>query len=265
MHDPDAPTAQELARMLGPRDAQASRLKIGIIGPSTNTIVQPDFDAMRPAGVTNHYSRIIVENASAVSNASFAEGTRKIADNVLDAVRSVMSCAPDYLSMGMSAVTFQGGAKGAEAFRKSVEDVAGLQLSTGSLSLIAAFKAYGGIKRVAFLSPYFPVANAQVKGFFEDHGLEVARDICFRCPSWTAIAHVREDYIRDRLHELDGPDVDALIQVGTNLSMVRLAAAAELWLNKPVIAINTATYWNALRGAGITDQYEGFGRLLAEF
>jgi maleate isomerase len=265
MHDPDAPTPQELARMLGPRDALASRLKIGVIGPSTNTIVQPDFDAMRPAGVTNHYSRIIVENASAVSNASFAEGTRKIADNVLDAVRSVMSCAPDYLSMGMSAVTFQGGAKGAEAFRKTVEDASGLQLSTGSLSLIEAFKAYGGIKRVAFLSPYFPVANAQVKGFLEDHGLEVVRDICFRCPSWTAIAHVREDYIRDRLHELNGPDVDALIQVGTNLSMVRLAAAAELWLGKPVIAINTATYWNALRGAGITDQMQGFGRLLAEF
>jgi hypothetical protein len=33
------------------------------------------------------------------------------------------------------------------------------------------------------------------------------------------------------------------VQVGTNLSMVRLAAAAEFWLGKPVIAINTATYW----------------------
>jgi maleate isomerase len=47
--------------------------------------------------------------------------------------------------------------------------------------------------------------------------------------------------------------------------MVRLAAAAELWLNKPVIAINTATYWNALRGAGIKDQFSGFGRLLSDF
>lgn len=87
--DSDAATPEELARMLGPRDAQAARLKIGVIGPSTNTIVQPDFDAMRPAGVTNHYSRIIVENATAVSNASFTEGTQKIAVNVLDAVRSV--------------------------------------------------------------------------------------------------------------------------------------------------------------------------------
>jgi maleate isomerase len=67
------------------------------------------------------------------------------------------------------------------------------------------------------------------------------------------------------LHKLDGDDVDAIVQIGTNLSMVRLAAAAEMWLGKPVIAINTATYWHALRANGIEDRADGFGRLLAEF
>jgi maleate isomerase len=263
--DDQALPQAELDRMLGSRDALAPRAKIGVIGPSTNTIVQPDFDGMRPWGITNHYSRIIVQDAKAISNESFREGTQKIADNVLDAVRSVMSCKPDFLAMGMSAVTFWGGKDGAIAFRKSVEDLAGLRLSCGSESLIAAFKAYGGIKRVAFLSPYFPVANDQVRRFLEDHGVEVVRDICLKCPSWTAIAHVREDYLRDRLWELNGDDVDALVQVGTNLSMVRLAAAAELWLDKPVIAINTSTYWQALRQAGIDDKIQGFGRLLSEF
>jgi len=59
--------------------------------------------------------------------------------------------------------------------------------------------------------------------------------------------------------------VDAVIQVGTNLSMVKLAAHLELTLGKPVIAINTATYWHALRACGITDRVAGFGRLLEEF
>jgi maleate isomerase len=47
--------------------------------------------------------------------------------------------------------------------------------------------------------------------------------------------------------------------------MVRLAAAAELWLGKPVIAINTATYWHALRKNGINDKIAGLGHLLEEF
>ena len=32
--------------------------KLGIVIPSTNTIVQPETDAMRPPGVTNHIGRI---------------------------------------------------------------------------------------------------------------------------------------------------------------------------------------------------------------
>jgi maleate isomerase len=73
--------------------------------------------------------------------------------------------------------------------------------------------------------------------------------------------------LREKLIALngDGRDTDALIQVGTNLSMVRLAAAAELWLGKPVIAVNAATYWHALRAFGIKDKIAGFGRLLEEF
>jgi maleate isomerase len=93
------------------------------------------------------------------------------------------------------------------------------------------------------------------------------RDIYLQCKSWTAIAEVAPDVLRGKLIELngDGRDVDAIIQVGTNLSMVRLAAAAELWLGKPVVAINTASYWRALRQNGITDKIPGLGRLFQDF
>ena len=96
-------------------------------------------------------------------------------------------------------------------------------------------------------------------------GFKTVRDEPMRAPSWTGIAQIPESRCREVLRQLDGPDVDAIIQVGTNLSMVRLAAEAEEWLGKPVIAINTATYWHALRANGITDRLQGFGRLLAEF
>ena len=95
----------------------------------------------------------------------------------------------------------------------------------------------------------------------------MVRDIYLQCKSWTAIAEVPPDLLREKLIELNGNgrDVDAIVQVGTNLSMVRLAAAAEMWLGKPVIAINTATYWHALRQNKITDKILGLGRLLEEF
>ncbi|MDZ5649459.1 arylmalonate decarboxylase [Nitrospirillum sp. BR 11828] len=247
------------------KDSRGWRRLFGVLGPSTNTSVQPDYDDMRPAGVTNHYSRIVVPDAQAISDETFLAGTQQIADNTVEAVRSVMTCSPHYLVMGMSAITFYGGAEGAAKFRRQIHEVAGVDLSTGSESLAAAIAAYGGVKRVAFVSPYYPVANAQVRNFLSDYGYETVRDIPLRCPSWTSIAKVDTPTLRQALHQLDGDDVDAILQVGTNLSMVRLAAAAEMWLGKPVIAINTATYWHALRANGIQDKVYGFGRLLEEF
>jgi maleate isomerase len=247
------------------RDVLGWRKKFGVMGPSTNTVVQPDFDDMRPAGVTNHYSRIFTPNAHAVSNETFMSGARLIGANTLDAVTSVMTSEPDYLVMGMSAVTFFGGIAGADAFEKSIVDASGVGVSIGAHACRAALRVYGGIKRIAFFSPYFPTANAEVRGYFEECGYTVVRDLCLQCPRWTAIAEVPTSTCRETIRKLDGDDVDAIIQVGTNLSMVRLAAAAELWLGKPVIAINTATYWHALRANGITDKVAGFGRLLAEF
>ncbi len=247
-------------------DVLGVRKLLGVIGPSTNTIVQPEFEAMRPPGITNHYSRIYTENAKALSNDSFMAGVHAIGENVVDAVKSVMTCEPDYLVMGMSAVTFFGGAAGAEKYCKDMEAIAGVGASTGALSTAAALKAYGGIKRIAFVSPYYPVMNQQVAAFFADHGFETVRDCALECPTWLDIARVGEKQLHDVVvNQLNGPDVDAIVQVGTNLCMARFAGEAERWLNKPVIAINTATYWHGLRRIGVEDKVEGFGRLLTDF
>ncbi len=247
------------------KDVLGWRQKFGVLGPSTNTIVQPDFELMRPAGVTNHYSRIFTPNTRIASDEDFMTGTGVIGDNVIDAVKSVMTCAPSYMVMGMSAITFYGGLAGANAFQASIERASGVGVSIGSHSCAAALEAYGGIRSIAFLSPYYPVANKEVGRYFTDCGFEVKRDVCLRCSSWTAIAEVPTDVLRETITTLDGDDVDAIVQIGTNLSMVRLAAAAETWLTKPVIAINTATYWHALRRNGIDDKFEGLGRLLSHF
>ena len=247
-------------------DVLGYRAVFGVIGPSTNTVVQPDFEAIRVPGVTNHYRGIFVTDPDALTDEDFMAGTQAISDNTLDAVRSVITCKPDYLVMGMSAVTFYGGIAGGEAFKQKVVEVSGgINISLGSQALVAALNAYGGIKRVSFVSPYFPIANAEVRRYLNESGFEVVRDIPLKCRCWTDIAKVSPDRLTDVLAELDGSDVDALVQVGTNLSMLRLAADTEKWLGKPVIAINAATYWHALRANGFDDKVAGLGQLLEAF
>ena len=249
-------------------DVLGWRKVFAVIGPSTNTVVQPDMEALRPPGVTNQYRDIYVENPRALSDADFMAGAARISEGMQDALRTAMTCAPDYLVLGVSAISFIGGRAGCDAFVEQVHDFTGLAISVGSRAVVAALNAHGGQtrrRRIAFLSPYYPAANAHVRGFFEEHGFDVKRDICLRCTSWTDIARQPESRLWQALQELDGDDVDAIVQVGTNLSMVRLAAQAEARLGKPVIAINTATYWHALRANGMADRMDGFGSLLSAF
>lgn len=241
------------------------RKVFAVIGPSTNTIVQPDLEAMRPAGVTNQYRDIYVENPAALSDADFMAGAAKIGDGMKAALRTAVTCAPDYLVLGVSAISFIGGHTGCDAFVREVNELTGLQISVGSRATVAALQAYGHIRRIAFLSPYYPAANAHVKAFFEESGFQVVRDTCLRCTSWQDIARQPESRLVQVLRDLDGDDIDAIVQVGTNLSMVRLAAVAEVWLGKPVIAINTATYWHALRANGLDEPQDGFGSLMSRY
>jgi maleate isomerase len=171
-------------------DVLGWRRKFGVLAPSTNTVVQPDFDDMRPVGVTNHYSRIFTPNTNALSNETFRAGINTIGSNVMDAIKSIMTCEPDYLVMGISALSFFGGVKGADAFAKRITDETGLGLTIGSHATAAAIEALGGIKRIAVLTPYWPVMNAEVKRYFGDAGLTVVRDIALQCTSWTGIAAV---------------------------------------------------------------------------
>jgi maleate isomerase len=245
------------------RDSLGWRKKFGVIIPSTNTSVQPEFDAMSPPGVTNHTSRIRIPNIALNNDEDFSRLIALIDAAQDEAVESIMSCEPDRLVLGISAETFWDGLQASRALRAKLEAATGLPVSMGSDACSAAFAALG-IRKIAVVTPYHPVGDKNVARFFEESGYEVRRIKGLRCASPVAIAHTSERELMDSLRELDGDDIDALVQVGTNLAMARLAAQAEVWFAKPVIAINTAIYWHALRDSGIADKVSGFGRLLEQ-
>ena len=246
-------------------DALGWRMKFGVIAPSTNTIVQPEFDAMRPEGVTNHFGRIHIPNDPIKNDDDFNQLMVNIRTAMFEAIHRVMTCEPDYLILGMSSETFWDGLEGSLLLRERVEKHAGIKVAMGSDASQAALKRLGHIKRVGVITPYMPLGDGQVRRFFTDCGFEIVRLKGLKCESPVAIAHVSERTLRDAILEVNGPDVDAVMQVGTNLIMARLAGTAEFWLDKPVLAINTATYWYALRENGVDDKIEGFGSLLSRY
>jgi maleate isomerase len=238
-------------------------MKFAVVAPSTNTSVQPEYDSMRPRGVTNHFSRIAIPDTQVGGDDSFMVMLNNIREGTFEAVDVAMSMEPGCVVMGMSAETFWDGAEGAARLHaKMVERTGGVPVIMGSTAVDAAIKAYGGIRKIGIITPYMPVGDNNVRKFFEDQGYEVVNLVGLKSPSPMMIAHETKQTLKRAAIEVS-EGADAVIQCGTNLAFAEVAAIAEFWLEKPVIAINTATYWHALRTMGMNDQMDGFGQLLA--
>lgn len=245
-------------------DALAPRLKLGVIAPATNTIVQPEYDAMRPPGVSNQMARVAIPDTPVATDEEFAAMMGVVRGSIETAVDVAMACAPGAIALGMSAETFWEGVLDADALQRHLESRAGVQVILGGQACLAAIQRYGGVRRISLITPYMPSGDAQVRRTFTDNGFEVVNLLGLKSNSPLLMAHESPERLRRAVREADDPSVELILQVGTNLAFAKVAAEAERWLGKPVLAVNVCTYWRALRVCGVEDKVDGFGSLLME-
>src|SRR5262249_57419695 len=153
------------------------------------------------------------------SDTAFEAILGEIRASIRTAIRDVMTCEPDYLVMGMSAETFWGGVEGNTAFIERVREQSGLRVSTGASACRAALATLG-VKRIAAFSPYQPVADRQVRRFFEEAGFEVGRVPGLRCKSATAIASGGGPELRGILPQLHHSAPESLPPTATHPSLL---------------------------------------------
>jgi maleate isomerase len=245
-------------------DSLGFRKRIGIVVPSTNTTVQPECENLRPHGVTNHVARSSIKERPLNTESAFLEHMQDMREGIGIAIDQIITAGPDHLILGISLETFWGGIAAAAKFQRELSQRAGIGVSMGSTASVSALNAFGA-KRIAVLTPHQPRGDDTVRVYLAEAGYEIVRLVGLKCATPRAIAQVPGTVIRNALKDLDGPEVDAILQVGTALPTVAIAAEAERWLDKPVLAINTLTYWDALRRSGIADHIWGYGRILEEF
>ena len=143
------------------------RKKFGVVTPSTNTIVQPEYDDMRPSGVTNHVARMYIPDDPVKSDDDFNELIRRIDAALEDAVKSVMTCRPDHLVLGISSESIWGG--GLEPSRRILarirEQAVDIPVSQAADALPAALGVLGVKRRISVITPYFPVADQHIREY----------------------------------------------------------------------------------------------------
>lgn len=249
-------------------DYYGYRKKFAVLVPSTNTAVETEYHRMRPEGVVLATRGCVIPPFSVKSEDDFVNMVKAIGDATEQGLRDALTCQPDHVIFGYSAETFwDGKARSDREFKKYndiANEVGGCNITFGAQAILDALACYPQVKRLGVVTPYMPVGDAQVVKFLGDIGYEVVHIAGHRSDSPVTIAHESFARTRELVRQVDGDGVDAILQAGTNLYFVELAAQLERELGKPVLPINAITFWHALRNNGIPDRIRGFGSLLAE-
>jgi maleate isomerase len=242
-----APTP--LANRVDMSDRFGPRGVIALFIPLQNANMQPEYEAMRPRGVSNQIYRFSLANHASVPQAAIGE------------IEGGLGCWPDLVVVGNS-VEMRGLSPPQFAdYRAKLRDKIGeIPLVTATDATVAALKTMGA-RRIAVISPMSDDYSRYVADYYEALGFEVPYHCGLQVARSQDIIKLGAAEARAAFLKLDHDDVDTFLHVGGALGIVDHIEALEKDLGRPVISVNVASYWCALRTLGIGDPLTGFGQL----
>lgn len=256
-------------------DVRSFRRKFGLIIPATNTSMEHElwgiiFKNQGPHGLRGvglHTANVITPKPKLETEEDVKEYKRQFLGGLRAAVDAASLAEPQYMIMGMSLEHILGGVEEIRAPVADIEAYSGLSWATWHDAIQAALGKYGA-KRIGILTPFDKKGNESAARMFEELGFEVASSVGFSCANALHIAHV-PDWAKEKaileLLATDKNNLDAVVQCGTNMSLIDVTERLEPVIGIPILGINATTFWYALRENGFDGALAGAGRLLREF
>ncbi|MBL9128925.1 MAG: hypothetical protein JNL97_14850 [Verrucomicrobiales bacterium] len=135
------------------------------------------------------------------------------------------------------------------------------------MAFSAALRKFGA-RRIGLLSPFDRIGNEHAARMFTELGCEVVASVGFSCSNALHIAHL-PDWAKEKaiLELLATPEnrLDAVVQCGTNMSLLNVTERLEPVIGIPILGINAVLFWYALRENGFDGPLIEGGRLMREF
>lgn len=252
-------------------DALSYRLKIGLLIPATNTSMEHDLWtllARSPAvsglgGIGLHATPVITPVPRFGNADELAAYRDQFLAGLADALPVAQLAEPDHLILGMSLEHILHGLAPVRATAATARAGSAVGMTTWDEAADAALRLIGA-RRIALLTPFDATGNDNAARMFTDLGYDVVSTFGFSCSLARHVAHVpdwaKEKAILEYLAP-PGAEVDAIVQCGTNMSLIEVAQRLEPIVGVPIIAINAALLSHALRACGIREPLAGAGFL----
>lgn len=229
------------------------RGRIGLVVPTGNSVMEPDFQRMAPDGVTTHANRIDLKDVTADSLLAMEGDTAR-------AAAGIASVRVGVIAFGCTSGSFVGGAGYDDRLIAIMEDATGVRATTTTTAVVAALRLLG-VSRIAMATPYIDEISQLEADYFQSLGIEVT--------NWQGGGIVETADIQEcpphvsyqRARAVDNDRAEAVFISCTGFRSAENVARLEADLGKPVITSNQATFAECLRILGVRDVAPGSGSL----
>ena len=238
----------------------AARVFLGMLTPSSNTILEPVTTAML-AGlpeVTSHFSRFKVTEI-ALSGPALAQFDDS----------EILRAAELLAHAKVNVIAWNGTSSGWLGFERDVKlceritQATGIPACTAMLALNEILQVTGA-KRLGFVTPYLDDVQARINANYAKAGYEVVADRHLGIQDNFSFSEITADQMRQMTRDVAAAEPDAIAIVCTNMRGAPLAEELEAAHGIPVYDTVSTTVWKSLKIAGVdTKRVTGWGRIFS--
>lgn len=226
--------------------------RLGLIVPTTNSVNEAEWKRMAPPDMRFALVRMALHTDMEALYADLEKALAELAPQRPEVV--AYACTAGSLVTPLGTLT------------DFMEGKAGVPCVATAPALVQACRALR-LAKVSLATPYHDALNAHEKAFFEECGIQTVKvkglGIGAGGPhEYVNIAKVPKEQVYAHCRAADAPAAHGMIVSCTDFPTLEAIPRLEAELGKPVISSNLATFWAALRAAGLRQPIAGFGRLL---
>jgi maleate isomerase len=234
--------------------SQAVARRIGLLVPSSNTTVEPEFHRALPPHISLHVARLELTQIT-------PESILAMVADLETQSRRLATADVDLIVLGATAPSFLKGLGYDREIAKRIESSAGKPATTTSTALLEAIR-HLELRRVVLGSAYDPKVNAIARAFLEANGFTVLDAQGLGLVDNLVVGRLEETTALELARRIDRPGADGIVLACTNWRTMGVIERLEQELGKPLVSTTQATVGAALRLLGETRGVPGYGRLL---
>ena len=231
-------------------------IRLGLLIPSSNTTMEPEFYKMLPEEFTIHTARLRLKSVTVESLAEMEQEIVSEASKLADADVSVIGygCTSGSLFKGLGHDL---------EIEQRIEKTSGKPAVATAGAVVKALKSLK-IRRVAVATPYIDQINQLEERFLTLNGIKVIDIKGLGISDNLKIGKIPKETLLNLVLSLSHKEADGIFISCTNLPTINIIEELETILKKPVISSNTATLWAMLKKIAVPIKIKGYGKLLEE-